>query len=138
MSISLSLLRLRLGMMLCILLLALFAGASLSRMMDGIQHQAGATERHAHMLLSALTAEEAHDADHDRTDADGHDGTSPLPDGHHHHHGDGGSGVILLVQAGLTAPMFDSPRHGLPRDHAVAGLSVRGPERPPRLSIDSV
>lgn len=138
MSISLSTLRLRLGAMLCILLVMLFAGMGLSRTMDGIQHEAGATQRHAHMLFSGLTAEEAHDAQHDRAEVEDQDRSNRLPDGHHHHHGDGGAGVILLAQAGLMAPLFDSARHGLPQERGGLGSAVRGPERPPRAMTDSV
>jgi hypothetical protein len=124
----------RFGALLCIVLVALFAGMSLSRTMDRIQHGVGPAQTHAPMLFSALSVEEAHDADHDIVDADDdeQDRSNAMPDGHHHH-GDSGSGMILLAQTAIAAPLFGRAGHAMVVDRGGASSAIQGPERPPRL-----
>lgn len=124
----------RLGALLCIALVALFAGMSLSRTVDRIQHGSDPSHAHAHMLFSTLSVEEAHDVDHHVADADDdeQDRSNPVPDGHHHH-GDSGSGMILLAQTGIAAPLFGRAGHAMVMDRGGASSAIQGPERPPRL-----
>lgn len=123
--------RFRLGALLCIALLALFAGMNLSRTMDRIQHGAG--RPHVHLLLSALSVEEAHDAVHDGSSRGSTGPADHIPDGsHHHHHGDAGSGLIPLAQSGIDARQPDHARHGIASARSEPGVAPQGQERPPR------
>ncbi|MBV2149001.1 hypothetical protein KRZ98_11985 [Sphingobium sp. AS12] len=123
----------RLGALLCIVLLALFAGMSLSRMIDQVQHAPGMTQGHGHLLFSALSVEEAHDADHDVRGEEQEDGQPDRLPGSHHHHGDSGSGVILLGQAGIAVPPSRSAPPVTVIDRVEPDSVSQGPERPPRL-----
>lgn len=122
----------RLGAWLCIALLALFAGMSLSRMIDQVQHAPGMTQGHGHLLFSALSVEEAHDADHDVRSEKQDGQPDRLPDSHHHH-GDSGSGVILLGQAGFAMPSSRAAPPTIGIDRVEPDSASQGPERPPRL-----
>ncbi|ASY46058.1 MAG: hypothetical protein EPO45_12660 [Sphingobium sp.] len=122
----------RLVALLCIALLALFAGMGLSRMIDKVQHAPGAAQAHGHLLLSALTVEEAHDADHDVNGEQDEGQSDRLPDSHHHH-GDSGSGIILLTQAGLAAPSSRFAPPAMMIDQVEPDSAFQGQERPPRL-----
>ena len=136
MSVLRSSLRFRLGALLCIALLALFAGMNLARTMDRIQHDADGSTPHVHMLLSSLSVEEAHDAAHDGSGQHDDDPADHMSDeSHHHHHGDGGSGVILLTQSGIVAPLADDARHGMTSERTQPGYGPHGQERPPRLHM---
>ncbi|CCW18815.1 hypothetical protein EBBID32_31720 [Sphingobium indicum BiD32] len=114
------------------MLLALFAGMSLSRMIDQVQHAPGMTQGHGHLLFSALSVEEAHDADHD-VRGEERDGQPDRLPGSHHHHGDSGSGVILLGQAGIAVPPSRSAPPVIVIDRVEPDSVSQGPERPPRL-----
>ncbi|WP_128830641.1 hypothetical protein [Sphingobium fuliginis] len=85
--------------MLCIALVFVFAGMSLSNSMDRIQHAPGAPIAHEHMLLGDLSLELDHADDHHSPQPDDSDDD---PVGHlaggHHHHADGGSGLIVPDQ----------------------------------------
>ncbi|EQB00740.1 hypothetical protein N5J77_15335 [Sphingobium yanoikuyae] len=123
----------RLTAMLCIALVFVFAGMSLSNSMDRIQHAPGAPIAHEHMLLGDLSLELDHADDHHSPQPDDSDDD---PVGHlaggHHHHADGGSGLIVPDQApaailalAASAGTFEPQRRPL-------GVKARGPERPPK------
>ena len=134
MSVLRSSFRFRLGALLCMALLAVFAGVNLSRTMDRIQHDAGGPKPHAPRLLSGLSVEEAHDAVHDASGQQDDNPADHIPDGsHHHHHGDSGSGVILMTQSGIHTPRADVARHGMASERTEPDSGPQGQERPPRF-----
>lgn len=117
-----------------IALVLVFAAASLSVVVDAIQHAPGASPEHEHSLFSDASLMDDHTAEHGGGDGQ-EDGTGDRADhlpGGHQHHTDSGSGLPALPLAGgalvaagrdLLYPAPDTPR---------LGLSIAGPRRPPR------
>ncbi|GAA0444096.1 MULTISPECIES: hypothetical protein [Sphingomonas] len=130
---------------LCIALTLVFAGASLSRSIDQIQHAPGASPIHEHLVFSDISLDDAHDleldhdGDHhevDHNEPDDSDSSDHLP-GSHHHHGDSGSGLIVLASTGAAeAALADDAPNAVP-DRPAIGFKVQGPERPPKPSTIS-
>jgi hypothetical protein len=130
---------------LCIALTLVFAGASLSRMVDQIQHAPGASAVHEHLIFSDISLDDAHDLelDHDQGQHEADNDGSDEPDssdqiaGGHHHHGDSGSGLIVLAStdAGEIAMVGDA-LNAVP-DRPAIGFEIQGPERPPKPSTIS-
>lgn len=137
----------RLCTMLCMALALVFAGTSLSSVVDAIQHAPGATAQHSHLLFSELADEGLHLDDHDigHHDADQHapsgdqdDGDStPHAPGGHHHHGDSGSGLLAMAGDAELAPSPAARLKGFAPERHVTGLRVPGPERPPKTGMMS-
>ncbi|MFC3098392.1 hypothetical protein [Alteraurantiacibacter palmitatis] len=117
--------------MLCIALTLIFAGTSLSGVIDTIQHAPGASTEHQHVLFSDLTVERDHADDHHAPQPGDNDPADHLP-GSHHHHGDSGSGMLIATPAGATLFAVTGNPHGLAPDNQTLGLRIPGPERPPK------
>lgn len=124
----------RVCMLFGIALAFIFAAASLSVVVDAVQHAPGAPSDHAHSLFSDASLMNDHAAEHGGEDGKG-EPADHLPGGHQHHT-DSGSGLLApplagadLVAAGrgLVYPVSDAPRRG---------LSIAGPERPPRSTAN--
>lgn len=125
----------RLCSMLCIALTLVFAGASMTSIVDRLQHDVGVAADHEHLPLSVIAFDTS---DH----ADGHsDATSPVnsedapshqPGTEHHHHGDSGPSLAAfgtLGQAGVFPISSSQPFVG---DDRLASVLIHGPERPPK------
>ena len=109
----------------------LFAGASPSNMLNQIQHTAGITIDHEHLLFSGLTAEPDH-IDDDSRSGDEERETGRALQGHHHHHGDTGSAIPLdASNKSLIMPVRSHPHHMGPNGQK-PGSGTAGLERPPR------
>jgi len=138
----------RLGTMLCMALALVFAGTSLSSIVDKIQHTPGAAAQHSHLLFSELADEGLHLDDHDlgHHDADHHapgedqddDGSTPHAPSGHHHHGDSGSGLLALAHDGALPSPPSVRLNGFASERPVTGLRVPGPERPPKTGSMSI
>lgn len=134
--------------MLCMALALVFAGTTLSSVVDTIQHAPGAAAQHSHLLFSELADEGLHlddhdlghhDADHHAPDGDQDDGGNPAhaPSGHHHH-GDSGSGLLATADNGAIQPSPAAQLRGFAPEPSVTGLRVPGPERPPKTGTMSI
>jgi hypothetical protein len=128
----------RLITMLCIALAMVFAGASLSRNVDRLQHGPGGSPIHEHLLFSDISLDDghSHDFDHDQSGYDDDDSSEPFTGGHHHH-GDLGSGLILLASHDWSVPALRGDRHNQVPEPREAGFRILGPERPPKTSTIS-
>ncbi len=116
--------------MLCIVLTLVFAGASLSGVVDDIQHAPGAFAEHDHLPFSAIALEQHH-AEHYSPQPDRDVAGDHLP-GHHHHHGDNSAGLIVPGPAGTALLVLTDDPHGLASDQQTSGWIARGPDRPPK------
>lgn len=121
----------RLITMLCIALVLVFAGASLSSAVDRIQHAPGASIEHQHMVFSEMTVELDHANDHLAPQPGDDDPADHLPGGDHHH-GDAGSGMLVAALAASALFAISGDLHGLAPDNQTSGLHIHGPERPPK------
>jgi hypothetical protein len=125
---------------LCLLLTLVFAGTSTANALDSVQHLPGGTAQHVHSPLSiaTITFEDDHhvadyDAGHHDDDADDdHRGPDQQPG--HHHHADGNSGLPAFAASDAALAMIASDRPALSPDTLPLGLTLHGPERPPKAS----
>ncbi len=115
--------------MLCIALTLIFAGASLSDLMDDLQHVPGAAIEHEHFPFSAI-ALDPHHAEHHAPQPD-KDGLADHLAGHHHH-GDHGPGLVVQGSGGNMVFALGDDRHGIAPDRQTPASMGRGLERPPK------
>jgi hypothetical protein len=123
---------------LCLLLTLVFAGTSTANALDRVQHLPGGPAQHVHSPLSIATITfeddhhvDHHDAEHHDDDADDdHRGPDQQPG--HHHHADGNSGLPAFADSDAALAMITSDRPGLSPDSLPLGLTLHGPERPPK------
>ena len=130
----------RLCTMLCIVLALVFAGSTLARAFDNIQHAPGAAAEHEHLLFSDISIETAHDHHHEHDGDEPDQGDeSPLDhlSGGHHHHGDGGTGMIVLAAADTVPAAQPDDNPGFVPDRPAIGIKLLGPERPPKIATIS-
>jgi hypothetical protein len=133
----------RLRLTLCIGLALLFAFASASRNIDQLQHSPGAFAEHHHVLFGSLSIDNDHAGeDHHLAMAehDGHDdsddrGPDHMPGSHHHHHADGGNGFLALSSSAPSLWYTDSASYAAEAAQQIAGLAIRGLERPPKAAL---
>lgn len=128
---------------LCMGLAIVFAFASPSSTLDKLQHAAGVSVEHPHLLFGSLSLGASH-ADHDGHPApasqdDDRKGDDPehMPGSHHHHHSDGGAFQALAAD---TSPVWDGwrSRYVLEPVRQLPSTAVRGPERPPKPASTNV
>ncbi|MEQ6332549.1 hypothetical protein [Sphingobium sp. MK2] len=126
--------------MLCVVLALAFAAASATSVVDRIQHQPGAPTNHQHMLFTDISfdADDHHVGHSDASDRD--DGADPdhQPGTGHHHHGDSGSGLPAFASGDNGLPDLRSDRRSLTPARPVIGVTIHGPERPPKSITASV
>lgn len=124
--------------MLCMALALVYAGALTSQLADQVQHSGTQTDHHDHLVFSdgwAMVGTDDHHAD----DADVEDTDTVQPDqpdaGGHHHHSDTGPSLIQPLADALPRFAYYAGMRAPPREQAVVGVAVPGPERPPKLAI---
>lgn len=122
---------------LCIALALLFAALSLSGLINETQHVLGGPADHSHSILSELTIEQDHAADHHAAQHDDDGPANDLP-GAHHHHWDGSSGTLLLGLCVLSLATAMRSHHDRKPEPALFGGSISAFERPPKSDLSSV
>lgn len=115
--------------MLCIALTLVFAGASLSGVLDDLQHAPGAPAEHEHLLFSPISLE-PHHAEHHAPQPDQDSPADHLAG--HHHHGDNGPGLVVPGSAGTAVLALTDDLREMMSDRQAPGWMARGPERPPK------
>lgn len=126
----------RLIAMLCIAIILLFAGMSMSSAMDRVQHAPSAPIEHEHMLFGDLSLELDHADDHHGSQPDdSNDDPAGQLAGGHHHHADGASGMIVPNQTQATMLSLAADMRAFETQRQSLGIKARGPERPPKVSI---
>jgi hypothetical protein len=131
----------RLVAMLCVALALVFAGQALSSAVDAIQHAAGAPDQHEHLIFSEFSMESGHADEHVMpgysSDYGDNGPVDHLPGGHHHH-GDNGSGMIVagFVSTAMVSHLRD--RHDMAPERQTHGITMHGPERPPKSLVATV
>ena len=106
---------------LCVALALVFTGAGAATVITDVQHMAGVSGNHEHVLFSNISLD---DRDHHSDQHSGHAGG-------HHHHGDIATGMPLLP-TGIAMPIATGDRNPLMRDHLRNSVRLPQPDRPPR------
>jgi len=121
--------------MLCIALTLVFAGASMTSIVDRLQHEVGVIADHEHLPLSVIAFDMSDHSDRhsDTTNSVDNEGApSHEPDTGHHHHGDTGSSLPALGAQGQVVFFLASASQPFADDDRLAGVLIQGPERPPK------
>ena len=131
----------RLCTLLCVALALVFGAASASSAVDRIQHPSDSPMQHAHLLLGDVSVDthDHQDAEHSDSADDQDDGApSDGRPGPGHHHADAGPGVVIFASGTAHLRDLGGDSHGFGPDRVAPGLSIRGPERPPKGITTSV
>lgn len=129
----------RLILLLCALLMTLYATTIPAKAANQLQHAPSFMMTHDHKDAADFSVDVIHNSvdhhavHHDDVPEGDEEPGDPASSGHHHH---GDNGPNLLVPDAATAPTILSPPHMqvAEKDRHVAGLRSIGPERPPRTA----